>query len=210
MFKMVCPGNANSVAHDRLLLLRNATVNNGLGFDDVCDEKKVVVAYNEHHYFVDNYWEGTRYDDWEAEFGVDQITGQMWKDKDRYEQSHPSKGFHYPVSHEWEIQATFFEFYNITPEWINCCENCAKPNLFGLDNETDTLARRRAEGIEDKTTGQWSGAVGMLQRDEADYALPNYALTYYKSRVAAFSPAIRYTPLYWISRDPIYYHYNDR
>ena len=70
-----------------------------------------------------------------------------------------------------------FEFYNITPKWINCCENCAKRNPSGLDNETDTLARRRAEGIEDKTTGQWSGAVGMLQRDEADYALPNYALT---------------------------------
>ena len=115
MFKMVCPGNANNVAHERLLLLRNATVNKGLVFNDVCDEKKVVVAYNEHHYFVDNYWKGWRHDNWEAEFGVDQITGQMRKYKDRYEQSHPSKGFQYPVSHEWEIQATFLNFTTSPP-----------------------------------------------------------------------------------------------
>ena len=76
---------------------------------------KVVVAYNEHHYFVDNYWKGWRHDNWEAEFGVDQITGQMRKYKDRYEQSHPSKGFQYPVSHEWEIQATFLNFTTSPP-----------------------------------------------------------------------------------------------
>ena len=43
---MVCPGYAMSVTHDRLLLLKNATVNRNLGFDGVCREKYVIVAYN--------------------------------------------------------------------------------------------------------------------------------------------------------------------
>ena len=43
---MVCPGNAMSVSHERLLLIKNATVNRNLGFNDVCNEKHVIVAYN--------------------------------------------------------------------------------------------------------------------------------------------------------------------
>ena len=62
VFKLVCPGNANSVAHERLLLLKNATVNRGLGFDAVCDEKTVVIAYTERHLWIDNYWEDRDYD----------------------------------------------------------------------------------------------------------------------------------------------------
>ena len=46
IFNLVCPGNAMSVSHERLLLLKNATVNRNLGFDDVCKEKHVYVAYN--------------------------------------------------------------------------------------------------------------------------------------------------------------------
>ena len=34
-----------SVTLDRLLLLENATVNRNLGFDDVCNEKYVYIAY---------------------------------------------------------------------------------------------------------------------------------------------------------------------
>ena len=217
IIKLVCPGNANSVAHDRLLLLKNATVNRGLGFDAVCDEKEVVIAYSERQHFADDYWRGSKYNVWEKEFGVDQTTGQMWHVKDRYEQAHPSKGFLHPVSHEWEIQETFFNLYNITPKWINCCENCPElpQTKYGAeDNHNDTLARQRQEaegrGIEDKETGQWSGAVGMLQRDEADYALPDFALTYRKSKVAAFSPAYRFTPLYWIFKEPVYWYYAER
>ena len=43
---MVCPGNAMSVSYERLLLLKNATVNSNLGFNDVCNERHVIVAYN--------------------------------------------------------------------------------------------------------------------------------------------------------------------
>ena len=46
IFDLVCPGNAMSVSHERLLLLKNATVNSNLGFNDVCNEKHVFVAYN--------------------------------------------------------------------------------------------------------------------------------------------------------------------
>ena len=49
---MVCPGNAMRIRHDWLLLMHNATVNRNLGFDDVCAEKYVNVAYNnENPYF---------------------------------------------------------------------------------------------------------------------------------------------------------------
>ena len=61
IFKMVCPGYAMSVTLDRLLLLENATVNRNLGFDDVCRDKQVIVAYNN-----DPGW-----------FEVSNITGEM-------------------------------------------------------------------------------------------------------------------------------------
>ena len=44
-FQFVCPGNSLSTEHDRLLLLKNATVNRNLGFDDVCKEKRVKIVY---------------------------------------------------------------------------------------------------------------------------------------------------------------------
>ena len=44
---MVCPGNAMSAYHEELLLFKNVTtVNKNLGFDDICKEKYVNVAYN--------------------------------------------------------------------------------------------------------------------------------------------------------------------
>ena len=44
IFNLVCPGNAMSVSHKRQLLLKNATVNRNLGFDDICNEKQVFIA----------------------------------------------------------------------------------------------------------------------------------------------------------------------
>ena len=61
IFKLVCPGYAMSVSHEGLLLLKSATVNRNLGFDDVCVEKHVNVAYN-------NYPDA---------FEVSNITGEM-------------------------------------------------------------------------------------------------------------------------------------
>ena len=52
-----------SVTHEGLLLLKIAKVNRNLGFDDVCVEKHVYVAYN---------------NDW-GYFEVSNITGEMVK-----------------------------------------------------------------------------------------------------------------------------------
>ena len=149
-----------SVTHKQMLLLKNATVNWNLGFDNVCKEKHVIVAYNNEVRF----------------FEVSNITGEMVE---------------YPVTpyvsyarmaYEYEIQAAFFETNNIKPTWLNANYTWGTLNY---------------------TTGQWSGAVGMIQRDEADYALYGFAGTYARSKVAAFSPGIEYQPFHWLTRYPL-------
>ena len=42
----------------------------------------------------------------------------------------------------------------------------------------------------------------MIQRDEADYAITGFAVTYPRSKVAAFS-ATFYNPLDWLTRFPL-------
>ena len=160
IFSLVCPGNAMSVAHKGLLLLTNATVNRNLGFDDVCREKQVYVAYNNEP----------------NEFEVSNITGEMVK--------YPVEPFlrYWPVAKQWEIQAAFFKFNNITPHWINA------NYTWGTLNDT---------------TGKWSGAVGLIQRDEADYAIYGFSGTYPRSKVAAFSPGRVFNPYYWLTRYPL-------
>ena len=86
------------------------------------------------------------------------------------------------VAWEWEIQEAFFETNNIQPTWLNCYYTWGTLNY---------------------TTGQWSGAVGMIQRDEADYAIFGFAGTYGRSKVAAFSPGINYVPQHWLTRYPL-------
>ena len=149
-----------SVSHKGLLLLKTATVNRNLGFDDVCKEKHVFVAYNNEYDL----------------FEVSNITGEMVK---------------YPVepvvsynnmAWEWEIQAAFFKYNNITPQWFNC------NYTWGTLNET---------------TDQATGAVGLIHRDEADYAIWGFAGTYHRSKVAAFSPGIVYAPYHWLTRYPL-------
>ena len=160
IFKMVCPGYAMSVTLDRLLLLENATVNRNLGFDDVCRDKQVIVAYNN-----DPGW-----------FEVSNITGEMV----RYPVA-PYVRF-WSVAWEWEIQAVFFATYSIKPIWINANYTWGTLNY---------------------TTGQWSGAVGLIQRDEADYAIHGFAGTHLRSKVAAFSPGTWYSPHHWLTRYPL-------
>ena len=109
-------------------------------------------------------------------FEVSNITGEMVK----YQvQPYVSQSI---VAHEWEIQAAFFKYNNIIPHWLNC------NYTWGSLNET---------------TGQWSGAVGLIQRDEADYAIFGFAVTYPRSRVAAFSPGTEFKPYHWLTRYPL-------
>ena len=147
-----------SVSHEMLLLLKNATVNRNLGFDDVCGEKHVYVAYNKLPVFV-----------------VHKGEMVMWP---------PVRPWvkYYSLAMEWEVQAAFFKFYDITPHWINC---------------------NKTWGTLNHTTGQWSGAVGLIQRDEADYAMPVFTGTHPTSKVAAFSPGTDYQPYHWLTRYPL-------
>ena len=161
IYNLVCPGNALSVTREGLLLLKSAKVNRNLGFDDICVEKHVYIAYN---------------NDPPDIFLVSNITGEMVK--------FPVKTYvsHNPVSYEWEIQEAFFKYNNITPHWINC-------------NYT--------WGWIDNVTNQWTGAVGLIERDEADYAICCFGGSHGRSMVAAFSPATSYMPYYWLTRYPL-------
>ena len=149
-----------SVSHERLLLLKNATVNWNLGFDDVCKEKYVHVAYNNEP----------------GAFEVSNITGEMVE--------YPVEPYvsYFNFAWEYEIQTAFFKSNNIEPNWCNANYTWGTLNY---------------------TTGQWSGAVGMIQRDEADYAIFGFAGTYARSKVAALSPGIDYLPLHWLTRYPL-------
>ena len=155
IFDLVCPGNALSVTHEGLLLLKNATVNRDLDFDYVCKEKYVYVAFNQ-----------------AEQFGMS--GGDMVEYPKAY---HPF----YNVVYEWEIQREFFETNNIKPTWLYA-------------NQT--------WGLLNYTTGQWSGSVGMIQRDEVDYAICCFANTYARSKVAAFSPGQEYLPQHFLTRYP--------
>ena len=149
-----------SVSYEGLLLHENAKVNGNLGFDDVCKEKHVYVAHNN-----------------ELEvFEVSNITGEMV----RYP-VYPVVSY-WSIAWEWEIQAAFFKYNNITPHWINANYTWGTLNY---------------------TTGQWSGAVGLIQRDEADYAIWGYIAEYTKAKVAAFSPGTDYIPNHYLTRYPL-------
>ena len=164
--KLVCPGNALSFYYERLLLLKDSTVNRNLGFDEVCVEKKVYAAYNNEPLASAS----------TKPFEVSNITGEMVE--------YPVAPYLKTVSvaYEWEIQAAFFKSNNIKPQWLNA------NFTWGTLNET---------------TGQWSGAVGLIQRDEADYAIFGFAGTYARSKVAAFSPGIEFEPQHWLTRQPL-------
>ena len=93
VFRVVCPGN---FSHKRLLLLKFEPINRNLGFDEVCRERHVNIAYNnEKTIFEINSGKMVRYP------------------------LKPYIGF-FPVALEWEVQAAFFYVNNIIPHWKNC------------------------------------------------------------------------------------------
>ena len=165
IFNLVCPGNAMSVSHERLLLLKSAAVNSNLSFDEVCKDKHVLVAYNN-----------------EPEvFEVSNITGDMVTTGWPWYSVRPVLRW-LPIAWEWELQAAFFKYNNITPHWINANYTWGTLNY---------------------TTGQWSGAVGLIQRDEADYAIHTFTGTHPRSKVAVFAPGMYFTPYHWLTRYPL-------
>ena len=156
-FEFVCPGYSLSTKHEGMLLLKNATVNRNLGFNDVCKEKHVKIGYSNRQ------GPGGMF--------VSDKTGEMIK----YMLVPTLKGSK-NVAYQWELEEMFFIKNNIKPEWIQF-----STNDWGYLNET---------------TGQWSGAVGLIQRDEADYAISEFSAFYARGKVVAFSPT-SFKPRYW-------------
>ena len=158
VFKFVCPGFTMSVIHDRLLLLKNATVNKNLDFDSICKEKLAIIAIKNQPNV----------------FEVSTNTRELVQYPLR-----PYLGY-YSIAWDWEIEAAFIELHNIKPQFIFC-------NTWGTLNYT---------------TGQWSAAVGLIQRDEADYAACCFSVTHSRSKVADFSPGINHFEMRWLTRYP--------
>ena len=98
IFKLVCPGNAMSIAHERLLLLKNATVNRNLDFNHMCTERYVNIAYYNHRGFT-------------VKKGKMVQTGP-------YISKSPTLKHAETISREWEVQDSFFSLHNIKPHWF--------------------------------------------------------------------------------------------
>ena len=164
-----------SVYHEGLLLLKTATVNRDLVFDEVCKDKHVFVAnIND----PGTFWVRPEYD----LFGSKVVQGGTMDES--APQVLPIKRYE-SIAREWEIQKAFFKYNNITPHW-----NYTKWQQFN------------ARGTLDNTTGQWDGLVGLIQTDEADYAIFGFSVTHEMSKVAAFSPGTDYSPKHWFTKYP--------
>ena len=167
IFDLVCPGYALSVPHNRLLLLKNATVNWNLGFDKVCKDKQVSIAYGA--------WAGI-YVNWDYDNNRPFEDHLLAVQPRLMVLAEP-----YNVAYEEEIHAAFFKRNNIRPQW------------HWTNVKVSTLNEK---------TGQWSGAIGLVQRDEVDYAVGSFFPTYTTSKVVTFSAAKTYSPIYLFSRKP--------
>ena len=91
----------------------------------------------------------------------------------------PYLGF-FSIAWDWELEAAFFELHNVKPKFIIC----------------DTW------GILNYTTGQFTAAVGMIQRDEVDVAAAGFAVMHSRSKVAEYTQGVTYFEMYWLTRFP--------
>ena len=115
------------------------------------------------------------YNNLAKQFEVSDVTGEMLK----YNFTHETGGS--KISWEWEIQEAFFESNNIKPHWFNSNFTWGRLN---------------------QSTGKWDGGVGMIQRDEVDYAIFDYAGTYGRSKVASIAPGQDHKTHHWLTRYP--------
>ena len=124
VFKLVCPGYAMSISHDRLLLLKNATVNGNLDFVTVCKERHVFIGY----------WTQ------DQTLKVDRTTGKVMK----YPPIKNVLSVQHVIAQEWEIQTMFFEQNNIKGHWIlhtsQALMNSTMPGMLtGPGGELETM-----------------------------------------------------------------------
>ena len=166
--------------------MKNATVNWNSGFDDVCKEKQVSIAYNNEHEFFYTLWDYANNRQMEEMMTNEAIPNEDEICPSGYQCPYPIPITPYVkisdnIARAWEIQAAFFETNNIRPQW------------HWAHYEWGTL---------NYTTGQWSGAVGLIQRDEVDYAVNDFAFTHARSKVVTLSPGVIFSPLYLFTRYP--------
>ena len=144
-------------------------MNKNLGYDDVCKEKHVKIVF---YNLGQKFLNATKSD--RSIEGIVIVTGELKK----YPMD-PTVKTNRNVAQYWELEDIFFKQNNIKPEWL--------------------WIREKNRGLLNETTGQWDGGVGHIQRDEADYAVRNYPVSYSMSRVVALSPT-SYAPLHWVTR----------
>ena len=97
----MCPGNAKSLTHEKLLMLKNATVNQNMDFNELCQP---------HVYIGLGLYQGQFSFEWDWE---------QWKwIMEEYPPIEVSNEYS-RRSWDWEIQSSFFKSNNIIPHWID-------------------------------------------------------------------------------------------
>ena len=161
-----------STLHERLLLLKNATVNRNLGFDDVCKEKHAKIVYHNNR---------------GRKFLPDTNRLRNYGDIIKWPLN-PTLKPAANVAAYWELEDRFLKINNIKPEWIKI-DYKLNVKLKSVKHEWSLL---------NETTGQWSGAVGLIQTNEVDYSVGNHIPSYSMGKVAVLSPTL-YAPLHWVT-----------
>ena len=98
-----------SITHEKLLLLKNARVNQNLGLNELCPiHVNIGLGLNQGQFLFDSEW----YWDWEKE---------KWKHFYSMREYPPIEvSDEYSTrSWDWEIQAQFFKSNNLIPHWID-------------------------------------------------------------------------------------------
>ena len=98
-----------SITHEKLLLLKNATVNQNLGLNELCPmHVNIGLGLNQGQFLFESEW----YWDWEKE---------KWKHFYSMREYPPIEvSDEYSTrSWDWEIQAQFFKSNNLIPHWID-------------------------------------------------------------------------------------------
>ena len=119
-FKITCPGPYNNVP---LKLKVSKDGSSHIKYKDICEQPQQYarIAYSNPPYY----------------FEVDS-NGQMADYQIR-----PVTRIHSRIPHHFEILSSFFQYYQITPTWIDCKGN---------------------KGWFDEETGNWTGALGKVDK----------------------------------------------
>ncbi len=105
-----------SSIHERLLILKNATVNRNLLFNDICREKHVKIAYSERADFL----------------YVNKTTGHLieWPKINVLQKDLSSQ-----LSYPWEILNAFLEKNSIHPHWFDVGEGIEGRSIFNVTGD---------------------------------------------------------------------------